>query len=77
MKNHQVCPKCTSTNLIFIPGQAGTNGLGNHIQLGKTILSVVKLHRWVCGDCGYSEEWLDPQDLPKLKAKFGSISSET
>lgn len=45
-------------------------GRGHNIQLGWTNFSAVLVHRYVCGRCGYSEEWIDKEDLPALKEKF-------
>jgi ribosomal protein S27AE len=74
MKN-SVCPKCSSNEIIRIPGDNGfPNSRGNLIFLGWTIFSTVLVTRFVCGNCGYSEEWVDESkdDLEKLKKKFGT-----
>ena len=70
MKQSNICPKCQSTDIICVPGKAGAYGVGNNIQLGWTNFSAVLVHRYVCGRCGYSEEWIDQEDLPALKEKF-------
>lgn len=70
MKQSNICPKCQSTDVIRVPGKAGAYGVGNNIQLGRTNFSAVLVHRYVCGHCGYSEEWIDKEDLPALKEKF-------
>lgn len=70
MKQSNICPKCQSTDIIHVPGKAGAYGVGNNIQLGWTNFSAVLVHRYVCGRCGYSEEWIDKEDLPALKEKF-------
>ena len=71
MKQTNVCPKCSSNEIIRIPGQAGAYGSGNNIPIGKTILSAIKVTRYVCSHCGFSEEWIDnPDDLGKIKEKF-------
>jgi len=72
MKQTNVCPKCNSHGIIRIPGIAGAYGSGNNIPIGKTIFSAIKVTRYLCGHCGFSEEWIDdPGDLEKLKDKFG------
>ena len=71
MKNKLTCPKCGCSNIIFIPGYIGTHGAGNNILTGSTIFNAVKVNRYVYGKCGYSEEWINTEDLPKLKKKYG------
>lgn len=75
MKNN-ICPKCNSNDILKIPGSVGAHGSGNNILLGMTIFSAVKVTRYVCGRCGFSEEWIDDQaGLDKLKQKFGAQSN--
>ncbi|OGN89927.1 MAG: hypothetical protein A2Y88_10945 [Chloroflexi bacterium RBG_13_48_10] len=70
MKNN-ACPKCGSNEIIRIPGQAGAYGSGNNIPVGFWITSAIKVTRYLCGHCGFSEEWIDsPEDLEKLKEKY-------
>ena len=72
MKQNKICPKCNSYEIIRVPGQAGAYGSGNNIPMGMTIFSSIKVTRYVCGNCGYSEEWIDnPIDIEKIKDKFG------
>ena len=55
-----------------IEGRSGGYGGGNDIRAGS-IFSSVKVTRYLCGSCGFSEEWIDsPEDLHKLKEKYGS-----
>lgn len=56
MKNNVSCPKCGGTEIIKIPGKAGAYGSGNNIMIGMTIFSAILVNRYVCSDCGYSEE---------------------
>lgn len=67
MKNSKICPKCNSINIVRIDGFAGAYGSGNNIPLGITILSAVNVNRYICCDCGYTEEWIDRADLGKVK----------
>lgn len=66
MKNTKQCPKCRGTNIIRIDGKVGAYGTGNNIQMGLTIFSAVKVNRYLCCDCGYSEEWVDKEDIQKI-----------
>ena len=70
MKNRKICPKCNSTDIIKVPGKAGAYGVGNNIQTGWSNFSAVLVHRYVCCACGYSEEWIDKEDIPRLKQKY-------
>ena len=70
MKNTHICPKCGGTDILMIPGKAGAYGTGNNIQVGMTNLSAILVDRYLCCSCGYSEEWIDKEDIPKLKKKY-------
>ena len=70
MKNKRICPKCNSSDILLVPGKAGAYGSGNNIQTGMTIFSAVLVHRYICCTCGYSEEWIDKEDIQKLKKKY-------
>ncbi len=70
MKNTHTCPKCGGTDVLRIPGTSGAYGTGNNIPSGKTIFSYVLVHRYLCCSCGYSEEWIDKEDIEKLKKKY-------
>ena len=70
MKNTSICPKCSSTDILLVPGSAGAYGVGNNIPTGWSNLSAVLVHRYVCCNCGYSEEWINREDILKLKKKY-------
>jgi len=72
MKKSETCPKCNSRDIIVIPGSAGPHGAGNNITTGWTIFSSVKVSRYLCGACGFSEEWIDTgEDIEKIREKYG------
>ena len=73
MKNNNRCPKCDGSSIIFIEGYAGAYGSGNNIRVGLTMFSAAKVDRYVCGGCGYSEEWIRQEDIPILKNKYGTV----
>jgi hypothetical protein len=59
-----------------IEGRAGGYGGGNDIRAGSTIFSSVKVTRYLCSSCGFSEEWIDsPEDLHKLKENYGDSNA--
>ena len=67
MKNSKICPKCGSIDIIVVNGWSGLYGSGNNIMIGKTIFSAVPVNRYICGNCGYSEEWINREDIEKVK----------
>ncbi len=73
MKNTHRCPKCGNTEILFIEGYAGAYASGNNIMTGLTIFSAVKVDRYVCANCGYSEEWIRREDIPKLREKYPRV----
>ena len=73
MKNTHTCPKCNSQEIMRIEGRMGGYSGGNDIPAGSFSFRTVKVTRYLCGSCGFSEEWIDaPEDLHKLKEKYGS-----
>ncbi len=70
MKNTGICPKCNCNDILKIKGKAGAYGSGNNIQVGLTIFSAVLVDRYVCCSCGYSEEWINKEDIQTLKDRF-------
>ena len=73
MQGSKSCPKCRSTDIVRIPGKHYGFGAGNIITVGFSYLSAVKVTRYLCASCGFSEEWIDaPDDIAKLKKKYAS-----
>jgi ribosomal protein S27AE len=73
MRNSKTCSKCQSTDIVRIPGMTGAFGAGNNIVVGATIFSSVKVTRYLCGSCGFTEEWIDAgADIAKVKKKYAS-----
>lgn len=70
MKQSRICPKCGSTDILLIPGKAGAYGVGNNVPVGATIFTYVPVDRYLCCSCGYSEEWIDRDSIPRLKKKY-------
>ena len=70
MKYSKVCPKCCGTDLLRIEGNCGAYGVGNNIPTGSLLLKPVLVHRYLCCKCGYSEEWIDREDIPALVKKY-------
>ena len=71
MKNTRVCTKCGSNDIARIEGQVGPHGTGNNILTGWSIFSAVKVTRFLCLSCGFSEEWIESrEDLQKIREKL-------
>lgn len=67
MKASKICPKCSSTNLVRYSGKSDTNNIyGNNIALGDPVWELIKINRYICCECGYTEEWIDQKDLDKI-----------
>lgn len=66
MKFNKCCPKCGGTDIAVVDGYAGAYGTGNNIMTGVTIFSAIPIDRYICGVCGYTEEWIRQEDLKKL-----------
>ena len=65
MKNTKICPKCQSANIVRIDGYDG--GYGGVFMTGLTIFSEsVYVNRYICCDCGFTEEWIDEEDIKKV-----------
>jgi predicted nucleic-acid-binding Zn-ribbon protein len=74
MRNSKRCPKCKSADIVRIPGEVGSYGAGNNISVGRTIFSNVKVTRFLCASCGFSEEWLESiDDIASIKKKYGAL----
>ena len=64
MKNTKICPKCNSNNIFRFDGYHGAYGSGNNLV--TSMFSAVNVNRYVCCHCGYTEEWIDIEDLEKV-----------
>ncbi len=67
MKNTHRCPKCNGVNIMIFDGYVGAYGSGPHLMAGATTLSAVRKDNYVCCDCGYTEEWIPLEDIPKVQ----------
>jgi predicted RNA-binding Zn-ribbon protein involved in translation (DUF1610 family) len=73
MKNTNHCPKCNSEDIIRVEGQAKGYGAGSNIPTGHTIFEATKVTRYVCGNCGFIESWLDSlEQIEKVKKYYAS-----
>ncbi|MBQ9117353.1 MAG: hypothetical protein IJY04_10040, partial [Clostridia bacterium] len=54
-------------NIVRIDGYAGAYGPGNNVMVGSSIFSAVKVNRYICCTCGFTEEWIDTEELEKVE----------
>lgn len=73
MKNTHTCPKCSSRHVVRVPDNPGRHASGNNIYTTTlTLTGKVPVIRYVCGNCGYVENWVEQKsDLAKVSEKFG------
>ncbi|MBR4035588.1 MAG: hypothetical protein IKJ05_02500 [Oscillospiraceae bacterium] len=64
MKITGKCPKCNSSQVLRFDGYHGGYGSGNHLV--TSMFSSVNVNRYVCCSCGFTEEWIDTEDLDKV-----------
>jgi hypothetical protein len=59
------CGKCGCRELFSIPATPAEH---SHIVVGERLMRNIAIHRYVCTDCGYVEEWVrNAEDLTTLK----------
>ena len=68
MKHSTICSKCNSRDIVRIDGYTGPYGSGNNIMLGKTLFSTIKVNRYICCHCGFTEEWIDREDIERVRS---------
>ena len=73
MKQSRCCPKCASRHILRIPDHPGRYASGTNIYTSTfTLAGKIPVIRYVCADCGYTENWVDtPADLAALRRAFG------
>ena len=76
MKYTKVCPKCGGRDIFMVKGYAGGYGTGNNIMVGATIFSAVPVNRYICGSCGFTEEWIEREDIEKVRNSWRSRVQE-
>ena len=67
MKKSCICPKCGSSDVFIIDGHAGRYGTGNNIENGLTVFTYIPVDRYVCGKCGFTEEWIRQEDIDNAR----------
>ncbi|MBO5915260.1 MAG: hypothetical protein J6Q72_07915 [Clostridia bacterium] len=68
MKHSHSCPKCNGQNILAARGETQAYGIGDNVRAGIAKQAIVT--KYVCTDCGYIEEWLDKDELEKLKKYY-------
>ena len=66
MKQSRTCPKCGSKEVIqFMEATQNGKDNGNHIYCG--FYNHARIWRYVCCDCGYSEQYVDIPEIKKIR----------
>ena len=73
MKKSGKCPKCGTREIVLVPGKLVPAGNGRSIMLGHSALSSALIDRYICLECGYSEDYFDENELQKITDKFDKI----
>ena len=66
MKNRKACPKCGSKDILIVDGSVGPYGRCNNILTGG-LFSAVKVDRYICCSCGFTEEWIGREGIALLR----------
>jgi hypothetical protein len=75
MKNSHKCPKCQSREIVKIPGASRPAGIGNSVRVGFWAVNGIPVTRYLCGSCGYIEQWIDAaEDIDRIKEYYGLLS---
>lgn len=67
MKRTHKCPKCGSTEIRRFGGEHSSYNIGNNIRMSAFSQALVT--RYVCYNCGFSEEWVESPYLEQLRNK--------
>ncbi len=70
MKKTHICSKCNSTDVVRIDGTYNMHG--ENVIIVGTFKTPVYVNRYLCLNCGFSEEWIDmiDEDIQNLKKKY-------
>ena len=71
MRGNTACDKCGQIDIIRVAGTAhhGPTDSGASISLGMAH-GHINVDRYICGNCGYVETWVQPEDIEKLRIHF-------
>jgi len=64
----KLCALISIVLTVLFDGYSDPNGHGNCLMTGATIFSAVGVNRYICCHCGYTEEWIDREELKKIKS---------
>ena len=67
MKYARQCPKCGSREIWMYVNDGYPDGSVKGIKTGQTIFSHINVERYICCNCGYTEDWVSRRDIEALK----------
>ncbi len=60
MKDGRPCPKCGAREILRVPDNPARHASGNNIYTSRlTLAGKVPVIRYVCLNCGYTENWVE------------------
>lgn len=73
MKTTGICPKCGSSDIVRVPDHPSRHASGNNIYTTSlTLAGKIPVIRYVCCQCGYTEDWVEKQsERNKIRSTFG------
>ena len=74
VKYTKKCPKCGGEKImqVWLPSWASSRQAFPLSWWRDGVLGI-QLARYVCEACGYMEEWVDKQDIPRLNQKYPTM----
>lgn len=70
MKHSKKCPKCAGSKIIKVEADPSKYRFAPQIAMGISIFSAISMPQYICGTCGYSEIWIDEEDLSRIAEKY-------
>ena len=67
MKYKKKCPKCGSQDIVMFLDDGCPDNAHKGIMTGMTLFSNVSMERYICCNCGFTEQWVDPRSSQILK----------
>ncbi len=70
MKNTGICPKCQSHHIVE-ESRKTSSYYNNWVTVKQNWAKFISLVRYICVDCGFTEEWVkEIEDLDKIEKKL-------
>ncbi|MBQ7801006.1 MAG: hypothetical protein IJ375_01635 [Oscillospiraceae bacterium] len=67
MKQSGKCPKCQSRDILRVDEESYLGRKTPNYLPTAFGPFVIDVPRYICLNCGYSEEWINKKDIPELR----------